>query len=58
MMGLPDDSFELLQTLVDEPENASFESALNNEDISYSALLYYNVFLSLHFCCAFMPLYG
>jgi hypothetical protein len=23
-----------------------------------SALLYYNVFLSLHFCCAFMPLYG
>jgi hypothetical protein len=30
MMGLPDDSFELLKTLVDEPGNASFESALNN----------------------------
>ena len=27
MMGLPDDSFELLKTLVDEPENAAFESA-------------------------------
>ena len=34
MMGFPDDSFELLKTLVDEPDNASFESALNNEDIS------------------------
>jgi hypothetical protein len=34
MMGLPDDSFELLKTLVDEPDNASLESALNNEDIS------------------------
>jgi hypothetical protein len=33
MMGLPDDSFELLEILVDEPDNASFESALNNEDI-------------------------
>jgi hypothetical protein len=30
MMGLPNDSFELLKTLVDEPGNASFESALNN----------------------------
>jgi hypothetical protein len=28
------DSFEILKTLVDEPDNASFESALNNEDIS------------------------
>jgi hypothetical protein len=26
MMGLPDDSFELLEILVDEPDNASFES--------------------------------
>ena len=34
-MFLPDDSFELLKTLVDEPDNASFESALNNEDISF-----------------------
>jgi hypothetical protein len=34
MIGLPDDFFELLKTLVDEPDNASFESALNNEDIS------------------------
>ena len=33
-MGLPYDSFELLKTLVDEPNNASFESALNNKDIS------------------------
>jgi hypothetical protein len=31
MMFLPDDSFELLKTLVDEPDNASFELALNNE---------------------------
>jgi hypothetical protein len=30
MMGLPYDSFELLKTLVDEPDNAS----LNNKDIS------------------------
>jgi hypothetical protein len=35
MVGLPDDSFELLKTLVDEPDNTSFESALNNENISY-----------------------
>ena len=35
MMGLPDDFFELLKTLVDEPDNTSFESALNNENISY-----------------------
>ena len=35
-MFLPDDSFELLKTLVDEPDNASFELALNNEDISSS----------------------
>jgi hypothetical protein len=34
-MGLPYDSFELLKTLVDEPDNASFESVLNNEDISF-----------------------
>jgi alpha-beta hydrolase superfamily lysophospholipase len=34
MMGLPDDSFDLLKTRVDEPDNASFESALNNESIS------------------------
>jgi hypothetical protein len=34
MMGFPNDSFELLKSLVDEPDNASFESALNNEDIS------------------------
>jgi hypothetical protein len=34
MMGVPDDSFESLKSLVDEPDNASFESALNNEDIS------------------------
>jgi hypothetical protein len=34
ILGLPDDSFEILKTLVDEPDNASFESALNNEDIS------------------------
>jgi hypothetical protein len=34
MMGLPDGSFELIKTLVDEPDSASFESALNNEDIS------------------------
>ena len=33
-MGFPNDSFELLKSLVDEPDNASFESALNNEDIS------------------------
>ena len=33
-MGLPDGSFELIKTLVDEPDSASFESALNNEDIS------------------------
>ena len=26
IMGLADDSFELLKTLVDEPDNASFES--------------------------------
>jgi hypothetical protein len=35
MMGLPDDSFELLKTLVDEPDNTSFDSALNNKNISY-----------------------
>jgi hypothetical protein len=34
LIGLPDDSFELPKILVDEPDNASFESALNNEDIS------------------------
>jgi hypothetical protein len=35
MESLPDDFFELLKTLVDEPDNTSFESALNNENISY-----------------------
>lgn len=34
MMGLPDNSFELLKTLFDELDNASFESALNNVNIS------------------------
>ena len=39
MMGFPDDSFELLKTLVDQPDNASFRHDARTGHIGKTAQL-------------------